>query len=148
MSIRLTLLAPTVLTLSSLAATCHAQTVQLGSNLEPVDVPEYRAPVLPILPHGASRLSLGPQPSPLGRLRCWQHGVAVLDEPLADATLAAGTSTLTVLGGDGRQSAVVNAGTGMCLVTMGRIKPLSPPGSCCRVVGPRTMFESSVRPEE
>lgn len=65
-------------------------------------------------------LRIGPE-STGPRLRCWQHGVPVVDEPLADdaAAPAAPSTTplLTAPSVGGRQMLVLAGGTGLCLLT-------------------------------
>ena len=119
MSIRMHTLNAITLTASMLAFGGQAQTIEVAGNPAPVEVPAFQHFSAPPL-RGVDRVTLGVSLLPTGRLRCWQHGVAVLDEPLIDATMAPGVALLTALGGGRQQLAIVSAGAGLCLVVQDR----------------------------
>ena len=56
------------------------------------------------------------------RLRCWQHGVSVLDERLSEATVAQSAALLSARSADGQQLVLLPAGAGLCLATMGKAR--------------------------
>ena len=107
------------LTAAMLAFGGQAQTIEISGNPAPVEVPAFHHFIAPPL-RGVDRVSLGVSPLHTGRLRCWQHGVAVLDEPMIEATMAPGVALLTALGGGRQQLAIVSAGAGLCLVVQDR----------------------------
>ena len=107
------------LTAAMLAFRGQAQPIEISGNPAPVEFPAFQHFIAPPL-RGVDRVTLGVSLLPTGRLRCWQHGVAVLDEPLVDATMAPGVALLTALGGGRQQLAIVSAGAGLCLVVQDR----------------------------
>ena len=107
------------LTAAMLAFGGQAQTIEISGSTAAVEIPVFHHFIAPPL-RGVDRMSLGVSLLPTGRLRCWQHGVAVLDEPLVDATMAPGVALLTALGSGRQQLAIVSAGAGLCLVVQNR----------------------------
>ena len=109
----------TALSAAMLAFGGQAQPIEISGNPAQVEVPVFHHFIAPPL-RGVERVTLGVSLLPTGRLRCWQHGVAVLDEPLIDATMAPGVALLTAFGGGRQQLAIVSAGAGLCLVVQDR----------------------------
>ena len=54
------------------------------------------------------------------RLRCWQHGKSVVDEPIAQGPVASAAPLLTAPGAGGQRVMVLAGGTGLCIVTHGQ----------------------------
>lgn len=87
---------------------------------------EFELKNVPLLP--VPIYDLRPKPeTTLPRLRCWQHGLSVVDEPIAEGPVASAAPLLNAPGAGGQQVMVLANGTGLCIVTLAPARPIRAP---------------------
>ena len=100
---------PAALLLTAMAGRAGPVEIELNQVVELKQVAPLPMPTYDLLPK--------PEQAPLSRLRCWQHGKSVVDEPIAEGPVASAAPLLSAPGAGGQRIMVLAGGTGLCLMT-------------------------------
>ena len=120
MSIRLMQQIALAITAAILGFAGQARPIEINGKADLTEMSDLRREPLYALPRVTASVALLPVVPAGARLRCWQHGVAVMDEWLAEAVVTPGTAQVSALGSGGQAISMIQMGSGLCLVSASR----------------------------